>query len=81
METLPVKTAPSQMPLFLRMKTVRLPAQYPPYILLTRDSLLGHRRTTGLLLPSPWRDSDRRTVTAATMTGLPSSPKCGVSPL
>lgn len=70
----------SSLPVFVQ-KTLRLPAQYPPCILLTRDSLLGHRRTTGLLLPSPWRDSDRCTVTAATMTGLPSSPKCGASPL
>lgn len=61
-------------------KTLRSPAHCPPYSLLTRHSLRGHRRTAGPLLPSRWRDSGRCTVTAMTMTSLPSSPKCGASP-
>lgn len=61
-------------------KTLRSPAHCPPYSLLTRPSPRGHRRTAGPPLPSRWRDSGRCTVTAMTMTSLPSSPKCGASP-
>ena len=55
----------------LVQKTLRSPAHCPPYSPLTRGSLPGHRRTTGRLLPSPWRDSGRCTITATTMTSRP----------